>query len=471
MKTAKTMLFSLEILCLLAILIDLVSDKNKSNVKYVFLALLPFVIPDFIFSSLIVNSTNISFVLALLSTILYVKFLKKNNYWIFGFSILFMALSIPFRWSNLVYYPVFLSFLIYVSNFDKILIFKQLKSLALFYATSLILGIFFIYISGYDFKTLINTIIWGKQYMDNSEKSLVSTVAIASSFFTIPLLVVLFFGIIIFLKQNRKQIFWRILFVVLPFIPYFILGLFIAYKYAITIVPLIIIIGLAGFIEVNKNKFLKFSFYLSLIGIWFVGIKINVDNTLYGSGYEFKKLVVRQSQPINEKNLDARLKFNAILPTFDGGFYIPTPEGPRPLFGYFYVIFGGLWKNDIDNLAKNRALVVEKLMLNKKTILLQDRKTAYLECDLYKFGYKTNAPFKLNVSKNLEIRTYVKNNDTILVNAISDGVSKADFSVDFIKNNENVIFRSSYSSLIYNILTKKTDAKMLDAYTVYKHSE
>ena len=115
--------------------------------------------------------------------------------------------------------------------------------------------------------------------------------------------------------------------------------------------------------------------------------------------------------------------------------------------------------------------MIQKLQSSKKTILLQDRKTAYLECDLYKFGYKTNTKFINDTINNLEIRSYTKGTDTIAINAISNNVSKADFSIAFIKNHQEVIFRSSYSSLIYNALREDKTLKNLDAYTIYKHTE
>ena len=95
-------------LSFLAILTDKLLPKDSSNGKYVFLALLPFIIPDFIFSSLIINSTNISFAFAIIATVFYIKFLRNNNNKTsFILSIIFMGLSVPFRWSIIVYYPVF----------------------------------------------------------------------------------------------------------------------------------------------------------------------------------------------------------------------------------------------------------------------------------------------------------------------------------------------------------------------------
>ena len=103
--------------------------------------------------------------------------------------------------------------------------------------------------------------------------------------------------------------------------------------------------------------------------------------------------------------------------------------------------------------------------------MLQDRKTAYLECDLYKFGYKTATKYILFPERNLEIRTYIKGNDTIKINAIGNNGSKADFSVAFIKNNPSVIFRSSYSSLIFNVIKQDQSIKNLDAYTIFKNAK
>ena len=97
------------VMCLSAIFLDVAFSDKSSKAKYIFLYLLPFIIPDFIFHSLIVNSANISFAFALLSIIFFMLFFKKGSWKYFVISILFLGIAIPFRWSILTIFPVFYS--------------------------------------------------------------------------------------------------------------------------------------------------------------------------------------------------------------------------------------------------------------------------------------------------------------------------------------------------------------------------
>ena len=460
--------FGLIVLVFLAILVSTLFENDNSNKKYFFLALLPFLIPDFIFQSLIVNSCNISFALLLLSTIFYVKFIKKHNNIFLILSIFFAAIAIPFRWSNLTYYPVFFSILIFACDFERKKIIHQIKPLVFHFCVSIFLGIFFIYISGYNLTSLIETFFWGKKVMENNEKSIAASFAIGSSFVTIPFVILMFFGFIKFFRNSKKQVLEKIIFLFIPIFPYLILGIFIAFKYLITVIPILVIISYYGFTDIHNKKFQSSLLYSSILAMWFIGIKIDLNNTLCGDGYGFKKEIRKQKNTITEKNLDARLKFDKIKLSLDGGLYMPTAEGPRPLFGYFYVIFGGLWKKDLENLAAKRATIIQKLKINNDVILLQDRMTAYLECELYKNGYQTFDTYLPKKNTNLLTRNYFSKTDTIVINVISDNVSKSEFSIDFLNKNKNVIFRSSYSSLIFNVLNQELKVDYLDAYTVYK---
>ena len=89
------------------------SDKIQPKTRTLFYFLLPFIVPDILFHSLIINSTNISFVFFLYSLIYFINFLKSTkNYWLF-FSVILFAIAIPFRWTMLVSIPVYLGLLIY----------------------------------------------------------------------------------------------------------------------------------------------------------------------------------------------------------------------------------------------------------------------------------------------------------------------------------------------------------------------
>lgn len=443
-----------------------VSSKNRM----IFYMLLPFIVPDILFHSLIVNATNISFVFFIYSLIFFIKFLKQNTNRPLAISILLFAIAIPFRWTILIALPVYVGLLVY---FKPITFTKEsgLLLLKVFGASlfGLLLSIFFINITGYDLNGIIATIKFTTSYLAELDNSMLSVFASASAFITPPLvLLVLLSGFKIKAILNQTNVIIPLLGLVgLSISPFLVLGFFPAFKYLITAFPILLIVMMLGFECMMQNKVSKALFSLSLLFIWFVGIQIDASGTFCGPGFELNtnKLNIINKATTEEQRLNDRIKINGVNLKFDAGFYLPMAEGPRSLYGYFYVFFTKGWYDQMESFTNERKKGVDLLLSDKNVIFIQDRKTAYVPCDLYRLGYQTKTNFL--DQKTYLCRDFTKGNDTIRIYVIPDDCSKRDWIANFkVEKNKKVIFRTSYSSDILHLYHNKNGAiKVLGPFT------
>lgn len=453
---------------------------QEGNNKYrsILYLLLPFIIPDFIFHSLIINSTNISFVFLLSSLILFIKFLKTNlNVFLYLSTILF-AISIPFRWTMLVSLPLYIGFALYFHPIqyyskDTLLLFSKIIIANL---CSVFLAIACIYATGYNLEDIYNTIMSAMGYLENSENSSLSILSTVSAFLTPSLLFLVLLGVIKIYELNKKQAKLSlsiISLVVLSISPFFVVGFFPSYKFLISLVPIILIIVFYGFDYLIRRKFLGIIFLILVVTPWFIGVQLDVKGTFCGPGFELNtnkgdKIVSKESL---DNNPDKRININGIYLKLDSGFYLPMLEGPRPLYGYFYVLFADGWKNQINLFTKERQKIYEFLIKNKNTEYIQDRRTAYFQCDLYNKGFLTHTDFL--DKKNILFRKYSNKETSINVYVIPDNCSKSEWILNYFKNSKNnVIYRSSYSNDILTLLkNEKKEVKILGPFTVLRKAK
>lgn len=443
-----------------------ISQKNRT----VFYVLLPFIVPDILFHSLIVNASNISFVFFIYSLIYFVKFLKNNTYLPLALAILLFAIAIPFRWTMLVALPVYLGLLVYFKPlaFNKesgLLLLKVFISSLL----GLVLSLFFIYITGYDLQGIIATIKSTTGYLSDLDNSILSILASASAFITPPLGLLLLLSVfkIKAINKETKFVYRLIGLVTLSISPFFLFGFFPAYKYLITAFPIILIVMMFGFDYMMQHKISKITFGLSLLFIWFVGIQINASGTFCGPGFELNsnKLMAYRNANNSEEHLNDRVKIKGGNLKLDSGFYMPMAEGPRALYGYFYVFFTRGWYNQIESFTDERKKLVNQLINDKNVVFIQDRRTAYVSCDLYHMGYQTKTDFQNK--KTYLFRDFIKGKDTIKLTVIPDDCSKIDWISKYkAEKNKKVMFRSSYSSDILHLYNNKKGAiKLIGPFT------
>jgi hypothetical protein len=463
------------VLCLLILFLDaFFEDIAKITIKnkFYFYLLLPFIVPDVIFHSLIINSTYISFVFLLGSLIVFIKFLKTNQNLLLYFSTLLFAVSIPFRWTVLTALPLYLGLALYyypIQYYSKKALFLFLK-IIIANLFGVLLALFFIYITGYTFFDIYNTIIFITGYLGNNESSTLAILATASAFLTPALLFLVFLAIFKIFELYKKQSLFGLSFislVLLSISPFLIVGLSPNHKFLITLFPMMLIVMMLGFDYLLQCKFLLALFLILVVAPWFIGIQLDAKGTFCGPGFELNTKKAVRNASFNESP-DQRVKIDGIDLKFNSGFYLPMLEGPRPLYGYFYVLLCTGWKNQIDLFTEERQKTMEILIKNKNTVYIQARKTAYFQCDLYSKGFTTQTDFI--VGRNSLYRNFKNKNTSITMYVVPDNYSKNEWIENYFKTATSpIIYSSSQSNEILKLQkNKENKIEVLGPFTVIK---
>jgi len=463
------------VLFLFAVFLDVFFDGSErvtTKNKFYFYFLLPFIVPDIIFHSLIINSAYISFVFLLGSLIMFIRFLKTNRNLFLYISTVLFAIAIPFRWTMLIALPLYMGFALYyhpIQNYSKntLLLFFKIVAANI---VGVILALFFIYITGYNLVDFYNTVVSTTQYIENSEKSALVYVSTASAFLTPSLLFLVFLGCIGIYQQNKKRSKYglsMLALVVLSISPCFVVGFFPSYKFLITLLPMLLIVMGIGFDYLSDKKPLLVMFLLLVIAPWFIGIQLDAKGTFCGPGFELNTQKTEGSIS-QQENPDQRVKIDGVNLKLDSGFYLPMLEGPRPLYGYFYVLLGNGWNNQINLFTQERQKTLEILIKNKNVVYIQARKTAYLQCDFYRYGLSTQTDFI--EGKNILYRNFKNKNTLITMYVVPDNCSKTEWIESYFKTATNaVIYSSSYSNEILKLQeNKENKIEVLGPFTVIK---
>lgn len=464
------------ILSLSAIFLDTFIDGTeilKNNYKVGLYMLLPFIVPDILFHSLIINSSYISYVFLLGSLIIFIKFLKTNLNKFLLLATLLFAIAVPFRWTILTALPLYLALAFYykpVFHYSKKTTFLFSKIIAANLA-GLMLAFGFIYITGYDLLDIYNTIISTTGYLENSERSKLSLFATASAFFTPAFIFLIFLAIFKIIELNRKQSKFGLAigFLLLSSIsPFLLVGFFPSFKFLITLFPIMLLLITLGFDYIIKRKFLLIIFLILVAGPWFIGINLDVQGSFAGPGFELNTNKSISSFGSIDNNPDNRIKIAGINLKPAAGFYLPMLEGPRPLYGYFYVLFNNGWKNQIDLFTQEREKIFEYLVENKNSIYIQDRRTAFFQCDLFRKGFTAETNYLK--SNELLYRKFKNENLSIYVNIVPDNLHKIDWITNYLTETDStVIYRSTYSSEILKLYEKKeNNIEVLGPFTAIK---
>ena len=463
------------VLSLFVVFLDVFFDGTEivtATNKFYFCLVLPFIVPDIIFHSLIINSAYISFVFLLGSLIVFIQFLKTNRNLFLYFSTVLFAVAIPFRWTMLIVLPLYMGFALYynpIQQYSKKTVRLFLK-IGVANVAGVILALFFIYITGYNLEGFYNTVVATTGYIENSEKSTLAFLATASAFLTPSLLFLILLGCIAVYQQNKKRSKYglsMLSLVLLSISPFFVVGFFPSFKFLMTLFPMVLIVMVIGFNFLVHKKPLLIVFLLLVITPWFFGIQLDAKGTFCGPGFELNTKKNAGTKSMQE-NPDERVKIEGIHLKLDSGFYLPMLEGPRPLYGYFYVILANGWKNQIDLFTQERQKTVEFLIKNKNVVYIQDRKIAFLQCDLYNLGLSTQTDFIKG--KDILYRNFKNKNYSIKVYVVPDNCSKIEWIEKCFKTaTSTVIYRSSYSNEILKLQNNKENKiEVLGPFTVIK---
>lgn len=455
------------ILVLLALLLETIFKDSPESPKrrLYFYLLLPFLLPDIIFHSLIVNASNVSLVLLLGSLVCFVRFLQKERYGLLAWSMVLLAVSIPFRWTTLIALPLYIGFFTYFHPLKKYTrpTWLLLLRIVLANVAAVILGLLLIGLTGYNLTDMYRTVTSATGYMDASAVSALSLLASGSAFLTPGLLLLLLLGVFAVWKAERQTISAMsglLLFSVAPFV---VLGFYPFYKYSITALPVLFIFLFIGFGYLKGRRILSGIFIAAVAIPCLVGIQIEAKGTFYGPGFGWQ-LRKAEANLSTENNPDDRIKIERAYPKLSAGFLMPMAEGPRPLYGYFYALFAGQWKQQVADFTQEREQLFDFLEKNPDAAYFEEGKFYFL-CDLYRHGFRTETGFL--ESDQGDYRVFRKGQRSIVVREVPSEAKAAWMSQYMARANHPVVFRSSYSNDILKLASMQ-NLRLLGPFTAIK---
>jgi hypothetical protein len=435
-------IFGFIILCLFAkILNQKIIDKEA---KY-FLFLLPFIVPDILFSSLLINPTNIAIGFILGGHVLFIKYLNTKKKTTLLLSIILFGFGASFRWITGFYIFVFFAEYIIANKHQIKSLFKPkqlLEALIIFVGFTLSI-IFFIYLSGYTIFEMIEVYKNGTSYVQNVEISLIAKAIWGIPLFTPACIVLVLSGMIYLLKERK---FMPILFLLISFIPYAITtGFNTSYKLIITLMIPLLLICLYGYMFLVKR--MRYIVLILVFLPWVMGVNVE-SNSSWGPGFEIKNKDEKNTDYQNF-NPDKSAKLKKFSVVFGSGTAMPTPEGPRPLYG-FASVFLKDWYTFIEAFNKERNDAVVTAEKSGSTIL-QDVNHSFISTKLLEKGYSTQDPFF-----NVKERKFIKEKDTVVIHVLSDKIqlfNAAKMNARLGEGEKPIVIFSSYSNIITKMKT------------------
>lgn len=440
--------FSLLVLILLTYLVEIKFKENFRKISS-FFVLLPFIIPDMLFSSLLINPYLISFSLLLLAHILFINYLKNNKIKNLIFSILLFGLGVSFRWNTSFYLFLLIGeFLITdISTFRDSINLKKIKKGIVIFSFYTISIMFFIQLSGYSLIEIYQTYKSGKEFLTNMEVSYLAMVGGSLAFLTPSFIILFSLGIFNCFKKKIYKPLFLFLFALLPFS---IIGIYPLYKYLITLLFPILLIQTFGFISLKKT-WQKFILTLIVFVPWVIGVQVNT-NSSWGPGFDIiHKNVLSLDNNNNNFNPDKSLKFSNIKLVFGSGTAIPTPEGPRPIYGFGKALFND-WKNLSEKIELEKNEAVNYAIKNKINIL-QDVNHSFISTKLLEKGYITSDPFWNENLLGYRKRVFYKGKDSIETLVPLDKKQLIKMNIfDFVNSgSKEIIIYTSYTNLIVKL--------------------
>lgn len=426
------------------LLVLLLDKKLPATLPRWTFVLIPVIVPETLFTTLLLNPTNVSIACLLGAHLMLLQYQKNKSIWTVLGSVVLFGLGVGFRWVNVFYLSVlFVEYAMPLFLFRKPLaLLQEIKKLTILFVAYVMSFVIWIYISGYSITDMIATYVSGTTYIDEKETSYLAMFSESSAYLT-PIAVVCFLvGLIAFVRQKNYQPLALLVFALLP---YSILGFFPVYKYMIvTIVPFTLMV-VTGFNVLNKAA-KGFAFLILLIP-WFVGIQIESDSS-WGPGFEVRS---KKTTPTKLENFnpDKSYTLGKIKPKFASGTALPTSEGPRPLYGYAYVL-GYEWSRFLDRFSAERYDAVALASSNKLPII-QDVNHSFVSSKLIELGFSTHEPFENFVDK-VNSRAFVKEKDTLRIHVFDNKnkLTEASHIQSFLSKHQyaKVVVFSSYSNII-----------------------
>lgn len=378
----------------------------------------PFILPEFIFFGLYYQCSTIALSCILGAHILLKRafddqghYYKKAAYWL---AILLFGFGVGFRW-ECGFYLIAILIDLFAMGKHRGQWAEALKSITITGALCSLCVIIFLYAIGIRFNHIFSQ---ASNVVPISERELSWKINIGSSLSLFTPFIVLFFALGVYRLVQKKQYLLLILFVVtyVPVIktmPTEILNP----RRIINCIPFLFIISCVGaqfFISFFSTRTGAIFVTTIILLPWIVGIQINSNDTMWGPGFDIKQQVpVFYNGSMDPDAVDSRVSIDAVQPVFfKDGFAVPF-EGPRPVWGYGSVIFGGKWRAILQKFETERQHFLN-IAIQQNLPIIQEDYGVNLMIMLVRDGYSTNHGKKgVAIANDVHIRKFFKNTDTV----------------------------------------------------------
>jgi len=383
------------LLLILTLIFEWVKEKDtkKSSVWYILTSITVLLaIPELFYLGLVYAPTCVAMCFILFSHLITRRVLISTGaltmkaYTLCIIALVAFGFGVAFRWNTIAYGLVIVADLIMIKKDTPLP--ARLKLATTWGSVALVFSFLMIGFSGYGFadflekfETILHVInqTGSLSNQNNSNtQSLAATILTLSPLFTPFCAFAVLIGTLKLLYKRSS-----LLFVVgagiISALPWFGSGV---PKFIITALPAFILLFITGLMTVTEyvNKQRIKSFYIVgfiiLLAPWLVGISITREDTAWGPGFTKKPYDYPETQSTSLQLINR------------GGFAFPTPEGIRPLYGHFYVLWSE-WKMMVEqNSAEREAAIQKAIELNIPLVVTSWSPDYYLNY-LYSIGYQT----------------------------------------------------------------------------------
>lgn len=182
-------------------------------------------------------------------------------------------------------------------------------------------------------------------------------------------------------------------------------------KVLLWIFPILILLLAAGYVacyERNRHggwgKSLQIGVGVLLVIPWMVGLQMTSGESAWGPGFEVR--------PFDRTGVIEPLRATI----WRAGSAVPTPEGPRPLWGHAGTLVGGAWRRFTSEAAEERKTVVRIAVTDGLPIIVLQGETGYVVTELARLGFTTSDGFMANREDPwLSMRRFTRGNQSVLL--------------------------------------------------------
>jgi len=219
-----------------------------------------------------------------------------------------------------------------------------------------------------------------------------------------PFLILLLFVGAKTLWKTRPRLLVLTLLAVFPVTPYIYSR---EPKMLLPLFPPLLAVAIAGFDRIwwHGSRITRAAVAVLAIAPWIIGLQIDASGTSYGPGFQRTVDVANGPQP--------HFKLG-----WRGGFAVPTAEGPRPLAGHAWVLFGGEWRNFVRDMESEQKQAINVAIEQSIPLVQLDRDSLLLPY-LTQWGWMTRDPEYRIVERNqslgaITVREFFKGQQRLL---------------------------------------------------------